>query len=85
MRRLLLRVRRERKAERSRARRSARRRAQIMRGFDQVTRNVLERSVDRQKSEWRVDVSQRQHDCKWAVQKEIQRMLRSDAHIAAAC
>src|SRR6202035_3418335 len=44
--------------------------------FDQVPRDVLERRIDRQERERRVDVRQRQHDGKWAVQEELNGPVR---------
>ena len=54
--------------------------AQIVRGFHQIPRNVLERRIDRQKCERRVDVGERQHHGKRAIEQKLQRMLR-EVHI----
>src|SRR4051794_21304247 len=47
-----------------------------MRSFDKVARNMLERCIDGQKRERRIDVGESQHDRKWAVKKELNGMTR---------
>src|ERR1700735_3692499 len=57
-----------------------RRRAEVVRGFDEVARHVFQRRVDRQESEWRVDVCQRENDRERAVEKKLNRTV-SDVQI----
>ena len=50
--------------------------SEIVRGFDQVARDVLERRVNGKKRKRRVDVREREHHRKWTVEQEFQRMMR---------
>ena len=51
-----------------------RRRSQIMRGLNQIARNMLQRRVNRQKRERRIDMRERQHHRKRTVEQKVERM-----------
>ena len=46
-----------------------------MRGLDQVSRDVFQRRVNREKGERRVDVGKREHDGERAVEQKFERVF----------
>jgi len=49
-------------------------RAQIVRRFNEVARNMLERGINRQECERSIDMGEREHDRERTVEQKVERM-----------